>query len=237
MTRSALALILCAVSAPVAAQVTAAPAVIVDGTILDVSATGRTTRVPDLATIRAGVVTTAPTAAAALAANAARMNRVLAALKTAGLDARDVQTASISLQPQYRYVQNQAPALTGYQASNSVAVRFRDIARSGTILDTLVQQGANQIDGPNLSIDKPEAAMDEARVDAITKARARAELYARAAGLRVDRIVSIGEGGEYAPAPPPMPMMVRTQAVETDSKIAAGEQDVAVSVGVRFLLK
>lgn len=237
MHRLALTAALALAPLPVAAQVPATPAVMIDGTVLDVSATGRTRRVPDVATIRAGVVTQAPTAAAALADNAQRVGRVLAALKAAGVADRDVQTATISLQPQYRYAQNEAPVITGYQASNSVAVRFRDIARSGTILDALVRQGANQIDGPNLSIDAPEAAEDEARADAVAKARARAEIYARAAGLRVDRIVSISESGGYAPPPVPM-MMARAGVAEAaDTKIAAGEQDVAVTLSVRFLLK
>jgi len=207
-----------------------------DGAVLDVVATGRTSRVPDVATIRAGVVTQAPTAAAAMADNAQRTARVLAAIRKAGVAERDVQTATISLQPQYRYVDGQAPVITGYQASNSVSVRFRDIAKSGAILDALVAQGANQIDGPNLSIDKPEGAMDAARTDAIARARARAELYARAAGMRVERIVSISESGSDAPSPPPIAVM-RAAASQADTQIAAGEQDVTVSVSVRFLLK
>ena len=238
MTRLALAAALAALPLPAAAQVAAQPAVMIDGTLLDISATGKTARVPDIATIRAGVVTQAPTAAAALADNAARVAKMLAALKAAGVADRDVQTATIQLQPQYRYAQNEAPVITGYQASNSVSVRFRDVARSGRILDTLVREGANQIEGPNLSIDQPEAAEDEARTDAIRRARARAELYARAAGLRVERILSIGESGAGLPEPPRPLMMMRVQAAPAaDTAIAAGEQDVTVTVNVRFLLK
>lgn len=221
---------------PAAAQVQ--PAIVADGALLEVTAEGRTTRVPDVATIRAGVVTQAATAAAALSENATRMARVLAALKRAGVAERDIQTANVSLNPQYRYVDNQAPVVTGYQANNSVAVRFRDIARAGAILDTLVAEGGNQIDGPNLSIDKPDAALDEARTDAVKRARARADLYARAAGLTVARIVSITEGGENAGgSPPPVVFMARAAAPQADSKIVAGERDVTVSVNVRFLLK
>ena len=241
MTRLAFAAaIVAAMPLPAIAQAATQSAVMIDGTILDVAATGKTSRVPDVATIRAGVVTQAPTAAAALNENANRVDRMLAALKSAGVAARDIQTATISLQPQYRYAENQPPVITGYQASNTVAVRFRDVARSGTILDTLVKQGANQIEGPNLAIDKPEAAEDEARVDAVAKARARAELYARAAGLSVTRIVSISETGGYQPNPPmPMPMMMKAQrgAEMADTAIAPGEQDVTIGVTVRFLLK
>jgi uncharacterized protein YggE len=228
-------LTLAILAVPAAAQVPGQPGMmLVEGTLLDVSATGRTSRVPDIATIRAGVVTQSATAAAALADNSARMGRVLAALKKAGVADRDIQTSNIGLQPQYRYVQNETPVITGYQATNNVAVRFRDIARAGTILDALAAQGANQIDGPNLSIDKPEAAQDEARIDAIAKARARAELYARAAGLTVSRILSISESGDFAPNPPVVMIMARASAPQSDTKIAAGEQDVTMTVSVRF---
>ncbi|WP_326523270.1 SIMPL domain-containing protein [Sphingomonas sp.] len=240
MTKIALATLAAAAAAaasPAVAQVAAQPVAMIDGTLLDVAATGKTSRVPDIATIRAGVVTQSATAAQALADNAQRMDRVLAALKSAGVADRDVQTSQIALQPQYRYAQNEAPVITGYQAANNVSVRFRDIARSGAILDALVKQGANQIDGPNLSIDKPEAAQDEARTDAVATARARAELYARAAGLRVDRILSISETGDYVASPPPMLMARASMSDAAESKIAAGEQDVTITVNVRFLLK
>ncbi|URW75314.1 SIMPL domain-containing protein [Sphingomonas donggukensis] len=237
LTATALALAPFVTPLSAAAQVATVPPVMIDGTLLDVSATGVSTRTPDIATIRAGVVTQSATAAAALSANADRMAGVLAALKSAGVEARDIQTSTISLQPQYRYTEGQAPAITGYQASNTVSVRFRDIARSGRILDTLVKQGANQIEGPALSIDKADAATDEARVDAVAKARARAELYAKAAGLRVDRIVSIGESGDSFPQPPMPVMMMRAEKASADTAVAAGEQDVKVTIAVRFLLK
>ena len=217
---------------------TANPLIPANGTLLDVSAEGRTTRVPDVATIRAGVVAQAPTAAAALSDQASRMAQVLAALKRAGVADRDIATATVGLSPQYKYQDGQAPRITGYQATNSVAVRFRDIKRAGTILDALVAAGANQIDGPDLSIDQPDAALDEARLNAIKRARARADLYARAAGLRVARIVSIGEGGSNDGGPRPPILYARAMRAEAAdaTQIAAGEKDVTVTVNVRFLL-
>jgi len=219
-----------------AAQVPAPGLLMSEGTLLDVVAEGEANRVPDIATIRAGVVTQAPTAAAALSANATQMKSVLAALKAAGVADRDVQTATISLNPQYRYTENQPPVITGYQASNTVSVRFRDIARSGNILDALVKQGANQIDGPNLSIDQIEAAQDEARVDAVKRARARADLYARALGMRVERLVSLSEGSEGG-MPGPMPVMMARMEAKDSTQVVPGEQRVGVTVRVRFLLK
>lgn len=233
----ALAVLLAAPSALAAQSTVAVPVPMIQGTRLDIVATGETKRVPDVAVISAGVVTQAADAAGAMNENAQRMAGVIAALKKAGVAERDIMTSTIRLDPQYRYGENVPPVITGYQANNSVSVRFRDVAKSGTILDALVKQGANQISGPNLQIDKPEAAEDEARVDAIKIARARADLYAGAAGLRVKRILSISEAGGYAP-PPPMPYaMMRGKAEAADSTIQPGEQTVGVSVTVSFELE
>ena len=207
------------------------------GTTLDVSAEGRVSRVPDVATIRAGSVAQAPTAAAALADQATRMARVLAALKKAGIAPRDIATGQVGLSPQYRYTDGQPPVVTGYQATNSAAVRFRDVGKAGAILDALVAAGANQIDGPELSVDRPETALDEARTQAIATARARAELYARAAGLHVRRIVSIGEGAPETGGPRPPVLYARAAvAQQAETQIAAGERDLTITVQVRFLL-
>jgi uncharacterized protein YggE len=209
----------------------------VAGTRVDISATGTVTRVPDLAIISAGVVTRSTTATGAIAENAARMERVRAALKRAGIADRDIQTSSINLNPDYRYENNQPPVLTGYQATNNVSVKFRDIRNSGKILDALVAEGANQINGPSLTIDKPEAAYDEARTRAIAEGRARADLYARALGMRVVRLLSVSESGGYSR--PPMPyapdMMVTAQRAKTE--IEPGTQDLQVSLTMSFELQ
>lgn len=208
----------------------------ISGTRLDISATGEVSRVPDIANISAGVTTRSSSATAAIADNAARMERVRAALKRAGIADRDIQTSTISLNPEYRYKENMPPQLTGYTASNQVNVRFRDIRNTGRILDALVAEGANQINGPSLTIDKPEAALDEARVKAIAAGRARADLYARALGMRVVRLLSVSEGGGYS-VPPPMPMMRAQAADAASTKIDPGEQQLQVSVSMSFELQ
>jgi len=228
-----------ALSLPTAAAAqTAVQVQPISGTRLDISATGEVSRVPDVAIISTGVVTRAATATAAIRANATRMERVRAALRQAGIADKDIQTSSINLNPEYSYQQNKAPVLTGYSASNQVSVRFRDIGETGKILDALVAEGANQINGPSLTIDKPELALDEARLKAITNGRARADLYARALGMRVTRLLSVSEGGGYA-VPPPMPMYARAEAASADAatKIDPGEQKVQVSVALSFELQ
>ena len=154
------------------------------GTLLSVSTTAEASRTPDIATLSTGVVTQAADANAAMRDNATQMDKVMAALRAAGIAPRDIQTSGINLNPQYRYAENQPPAIVGYQASNTVNVKVRELARLGKVLDALVAQGANQINGPRFGIDQPEAALEEARLAAVKKAQAQAQTYARALACR-----------------------------------------------------
>lgn len=233
------ALALGALSVPGVATAQLAAVDATAGTRLDLSVTGEVSMVPDVAIISAGVVTRSATATGAIADNAARMERVRAALRRAGIADRDVQTSSINLNPEYRYQDNQPPQLNGYTASNQVSIRFREIRNSGKILDALVAEGANQINGPSLTIDKPDAALDEARTRALAGGKARAELYARSLGMRVARLVSISESGSFA-APPPRPyadaIMVTAQRV-AKTEIDPGEQKIQVTLALSYELR
>lgn len=214
----------------------AAAATLHDGTLLSVSAQAESKRVPDVATVSAGVVTQSADANSAMRANAAQMDKVMAQVKAAGVAERDIQTSGVNLNPQYKYVENQNPTITGYQASNNVNLKIRDIGKLGKVLDSLVASGANQINGPTFEIDQPEPAYDEARRAALDKAQARAQMYAKALGMRVRRIVSISEGGDFRP-PVPMPMMMRAQAkTESDTAISPGETTLSVNLDVVFEL-
>jgi uncharacterized protein YggE len=237
IARAGATAILAMTAAAAVAQPMQPPMPPIQGTRLDIVAEGEVSRRPDVVTIGAGVVTQAATAGEAMTENARRMTATIAALRKAGVADRDIQTSSINLNPQYRYGENVPPVITGYQASNQVSVRFRDVARSGAILDALVAQGTNQINGPSFALDKPEAALDEARAQAIATARARAELYAKAAGMTVRRIVSISEAGGGAPQPPMMVMAMRSKAESADTPVQAGEQKMTVSVSVSFELQ
>ena len=203
---------------------------------LTLSVEGKAARAPDLAEVSGGVVTLAPTAAAAMAANAARMTAVVAAVRRAGLADRDIQTSGLSLQPQYRYENNQPPALTGYQATNTVTLRIRRLPDTGRLLDALVAAGANQLSGPAFRIEAADTALDEARTAAVATGRARAELYAKAAGLHVRRIQSIGESGG---SPEPRPIMVRAmmKSEAAEAPVAPGEVSLSISVTMVFELE
>jgi uncharacterized protein YggE len=209
----------------------------ISGTRLDLQARGESRVTPDVAVVSAGVLTQSADAGTAMRDNAARMTRVLAALKAAGIADKDIQTQSINLSPQYRYANNETPVITGYQANNTVTVRFRDIGKSGAVLDALVKQGANQINGPTLTVESPEASQDAARLSAMKILRARAELFAKAAGLKVGRILQLSESVDYNPVP--MPVMARMASADggmEKTSIAAGEQGIGVTVNVVFEL-
>ncbi|KAF1015943.1 MAG: 26 kDa periplasmic immunogenic protein [Stenotrophomonas maltophilia] len=209
----------------------------VQGTLLNISANAEATRVPDVASLSAGVVTQAADGNSAMRQNAQQMDKVLAAVKAAGIAERDVQTSGISLNPQYRYAENEAPKITGYQASNNVSVKVRDITKLGKVLDALAAQGANQINGPSFEIDKPEPVYDEARLAALKKAQERAQTYAKSLGLQVRRIVSISENsnGGFRPMPM-MRAMAASAAMDKATPVAPGESTVSVNLDVVFEL-
>lgn len=202
-----------------------------------VTAEGRVDRAPDIADLSGGVVTTAPTAAAAMAENATRMTAVIAAVRRAGIADRDIQTTGLGLQPQYRYDNNRPPVLTGYQASNAVALRIRKLADTGRLLDALVAVGANQINGPGFRVDAADAALDEARTQAVATARARADLYARAAGLKVRRIVSISESGGERSNPREIVVTAMRAKTMDSTPVAPGEVTLAITVTMVFELE
>lgn len=245
LAASLAALPLCAL--PLAAhaqQLSSGPVVAAGNALLTVSADGHSTRAPDLAVFNAGVTTQAKTASAALADNAARMNGVIASLKKAGIADRDIQTSNLSINPVYGQPRRLAdgstegdPVIIGYQATNQVQVRQRKLDQYGKVIDTLVNSGANQVNGPSFQLDDSDAAMDEARMEAMKKARARADLYAKAASLRVVRVLTINENGGWSPQPV---MFARAEKAmdmaAAPSPVAAGELEIRANVTVTYEL-
>jgi hypothetical protein len=189
----------------------------------------------------AGVATTGKTAKEALDANSAAMNRVIRSLRASGIAERDIQTSNLSINPVYsnrtrpmNELEEQAPPIIGYQVSNQVIVKQRNLREFGKVIDTLVTAGANQVNGPSFQVEDVDSALDGARREAIAEARKRAALYASAAGLRVSRIVSISESGGYSPRP----MMARAVAMDMaeSAPVAEGEVEMQVNVSVVFEL-
>lgn len=209
-----------------------------DGTRLDVVADAQVSAAPDVAQISAGVVAIAPTAGEALKANAAAMNALFTAVKTQGIAEKDIQTSNFSINPQYTYAENQAPRIQGYEARNTVTLKVRDLDKIGPMLDLLVTSGANDVNGPNFVIDNDAELLNEARKQAIAKAKAQADIYAQATGLKVKRIISISES---ASSPPVRPMMMAkmayAEAADASTPVAAGEMNVNLTVSIAYELE
>lgn len=197
---------------------------------ITVNGEGEASAAPDMAVIRIGVRTDAPTAADALRQNSADMTATIDTLKELGVENRDIQTSGLSINPRYNYDKNRSnPEVIGFTASNNVTVRLRDLENAGAVIDEAVQSGANSLGGISFAFSDPKPLMDEARKKAVADARAKATLLTDAAGVRLGKLVTIQEG--YAAAPQPKMYSARMEmAADASVPMEAGESSVNVSV-------
>lgn len=187
---------------------------------------GVVTVAPDEATVDAGVRTQAPTAQAALSANADQMTKVIAALKEVGV--KKIQTQEVSLFPNT----DRKGAVTSFTAQNTVSATST-IANAGKLIDAAVGAGANTVDGPNLDVASQDALYRRALQRAVQDARAKATALAGAGGFRVGRVLTVTESSAQTPiafgqAP--------KAAAGTPTPIEAGTQDVTADVQVSFTI-
>lgn len=202
---------------------------------LTVTGQGEARAAPDMATIQLGVTTQAASAAEAMRQNSTQQTAVIEALTGAGIEQADVQTSGLNLNPLMDYAEGRAPTVTGYQASNMVAVRVREVARLGEVLDAIVAAGANEINGISFIRDDASASEDEARRAAVEDARHKAEVLAEAAGLTLGPVLVLRD----TPAMEgPRPMMMEARAASDAAKvpIAAGEVALSAMVEMQFAL-
>jgi hypothetical protein len=161
------------------------------------------------------------------------MDRLVQVLRRAGIAERDIQTSGLNVNPQYVYVENRPPTISGYMALNQVSVRVRNIDGLGRIVDQAIAAGGNTLNGISFGLQDRDAALNAARRDAMADALARINLYAEAAGLRLHRIISISEGGGYMPAPPmPYAMARMEDAMAAPTPIAPGEVETRISLSL-----
>ncbi|MBU1304875.1 MAG: SIMPL domain-containing protein [Alphaproteobacteria bacterium] len=210
------------------------------GTI-SIEGRGEVAAAPDMAVINSGVTTQGATAREALDANTAAMADLIASLKAAGIEARDIQTSGFAVNPNYVYSDErdasgytQPPKINGYQVSNTVTVTVRKLADLGAILDKSVTVGANTVNGVSFSVADPTELYNQARKAAFADARAKAELYATAADSALDEIVSISETQGFN-APQPYPMYARAEMSDAAKvPVEAGEMSFAINVSVQW---
>ena len=191
---------------------------------------GKAAAAPDTAIFDAGVVVIAGTAQAALEQNTKSITALLAALKAAGIEGRDLATSGFAVQPRVAYPQPEPgkqpeqPKLEGYEVRNSVKVKVRDFSKLGMILDAAVQHGANQIGAISFDIQNKEALLDKARQDAINDAKRKAEKAAQVAGFKLGRVLSLSETVQHALPHPMAGGGTAFKAAAAPVPIEAGEQ-------------
>ena len=201
-----------------------------------VTGSGQVMAKPDRATLRAGVVTQAATAAAALGENGKKMQQVFAGLTTFGIPAEDMQTAIFTVSPQYSREKTAAvevPQIVGYQVTNQLSLTVRDVNRVGELLDALVRLGANELYDVQFALSDPEPLLDQARIAAVKDAKRKADLFSTAAGATLGRVLSMEEIGSQQPRPV---FMARASVAES-VPIASGQETLTVTVSVRFALE
>ncbi|MEA2596918.1 MAG: uncharacterized protein QOF01_3387 [Thermomicrobiales bacterium] len=201
-----------------------------------VSGNGTVTITPDTASVIVGVNIVEKTLSSAQEKATMQMTAVIDALKAAGIDEKDIQTVNYSVNILQDYDQSGNPTtINGYQVSNQVNVTVRDLDKLGSILDTVVGQGANAIYGISFYVDDPSAAASQARTLAVADAKKKADELAAAAGMKVGRILSISE--TYSPSPMPMPYgRAAAEDAAMSVPIQAGTTTVQVQVQVTYEL-
>lgn len=157
--------------------------------------------VPDIAILSLAVVTEKAKAADAVAENARTAQALVEAIKQQGIDARDIQTQSMTLSPDYAEMSDATrmvrPVLRGYIARNSIAVRVHSIDKAGALARRLIDAGANQLEDVNFGYGHEDEAYDKLRDEAMRDAQRRAKDYLPALGLSLGRVLEISplEGG------------------------------------------
>ncbi len=202
--------------------------------LVAVTGEGSANLAPDMAILTLTVLRQEKTARAALDANSAAMGQVLEAMKADGIAERDLQTSGFSINPQYQYPKNEQPLLIGYQVSNSLTVRVRDLEQLGTIIDKSVTLGVNQGGQIRFTNDDPSDAITKARTAAVRDARQKATTLTEAAGVSLGRVVEINE--QFS-RPQPIPMVAQRTSFEASDAavpIATGENEYRVNVNVTF---
>jgi hypothetical protein len=203
--------------------------------IFSVSGHGEARGAPDIAMVSAGVRTEGPTAKEALQRNTAEMTGVFKAMKALGIADKDMQTSNFSVQPVYKQYPPSQPGpqlIVGYQVFNQVTATVRELPRLGEALDAFVTAGANELYGVQFTIDKPDALQDQAREDAVKDAMRKADLMAKAAGVKLGRLMTMSESGGGRPRPAAMAEMRMAKAAPVP--IAAGEQVLEADVSLTY---
>ncbi len=203
-----------------------------------ISGEGKVTAVPDIASIRLGLATEKEEVAAAQKENTEKMNDLIKELKGMGVDEEDIQTTTYNIYPRYDY-KEESSELRGYEVSQQVTVKIRDLSEVGDILTAAGEIGANQVGGLQFTIDDKEDLREEARAKALENAQEKAETLADSLDVDLGRIVSFNEteGGSPTPYPYYREEAMGLGGSGTAPDIQAGSNEVIMYVTVIYEIK
>ena len=214
-----------------------------------VSGAGTVTVAPDLAVLTVGVEARASNVQEALTEAAGAMTDIVSMLEAEGVESEDIQTRSFSINPQYTWRERtddeggryNERVLTGYTVNNRATVRMRDLDRVGEMVDLVARAGGDltRIEGVSFTVQDPEPHRAEAREAAVKQAMAKAEQFARDAGVTLGRVVLISEGGGSVPAPRFLTesLGLSVAAAEVTTPISEGELEIRAIVQMVFAIQ
>ena len=235
-----------------------------DGNTITISAEGKVDAVPDVARVDFSVIAQGKTPKGVQRQVSEKMNKIVDFIKEQGVDAKDIKTLNISVNPRYYYSYDypripcplmdevypsssspiscppKSPVIIGYEASQTLDVKIRELDNAGDIIDGAVENGATQVGGINFSIDDPDELRAQAREQAFVKAREKAEALAKIAGMKIKRVITFSESdGYFPPYYRTMDAMGMGGGVEKgiETSIEPGSQEVTVTLSVTFEIK
>ncbi len=202
-----------------------------------VTGEGKVSAAPDIATVHAGVQAQGATVKLAQDQLNKAINAVSAAVKSAGVTARDIQTSGYNVNPNYDFREG-GQRITGYQASGSLTIKVRDIDKANAVIDAATGAGANQIGGISFDVDDKTKAENEAREEAVAAAKKKAENAARIAGFTLGRVINYSEN--FGGSPRPIPMLEAKAAGTPDqvaTQVEPGTNEIVVTVSLSFEIR
>ncbi len=206
----------------------------VQGPVIELSIAQTVNSTPDHAMVGAGVVTRAQTAVEAVRRNGEQMDKVIERLRALGVKAEDIQTSNFTLNPVFDYRERQAPLFQGYDATNQVTVKLRDMKRIGPVLDALVAAGANNFSGPNFALENDKSARQQARKLAFADAETRARELAGLAGFQKVRLLEISEAYSNVESMPRVEAIMVTGSRVGGTPIAPGQVGISATLIVKY---
>ncbi|WP_257099099.1 SIMPL domain-containing protein [Pseudovibrio flavus] len=215
----------------------AGPALADETSKITVTGTGVVTVTPDKALVTSRVVTQNKDAKAALEENSKKVSAMIEMINDAGIEKENIQTSGFDISPVYNNLrsadQNATPEIVAYRVSNGVEISVSEIGKLGSLLPSMVSEGANSIGNIQFVVSDENAKLDQAREAAVADAIRKAKLYATALGGQLGNVISMQEGGSYSPRPEPYMMRA---AMDSTTPIAAGQENLTANVTVTFEL-